>query len=250
MYYYISEPPIKSDEQRKVDEIKSILSTLGIAGEFATASPSKTVEEYLVSAFRKGFSTIVGIGHDELATKIASCLWFSQYERAVMGFIPLSISQTLAKMVGTSSIKESCELLRVRLIKDIDCLVLNQEVVAITDLRSSVQTKCSFRLRFKKIELTGSYTDLIAKPNGEVILFDRQFMATGHALPIWQRLWRNEQQPDLARTQFQANSWSLETIPSQSVMVGEAVLAETPLTVLRQIEALKFITKRAKLSAE
>ncbi len=115
MYYYIFD--IKKCKKRsQVESVKSYLGALGISGEFTYPTAACSVEELVDLALAREYSTIVGIGDDEIANIIAGKL---AGRKEAMGFIPLEITPALAKLFGVESWKEACEALRFRKISQI-----------------------------------------------------------------------------------------------------------------------------------
>lgn len=115
MYYYIFD--IKKCKKRsQVDSIKTYLGSLGIAGEFTYPTAACTVEELVDLALQREYSTIVGIGDDEIANTIAGKL---VGRKEAMGFIPLEITPAMSHLFNIENWKEACEALRFRKISEI-----------------------------------------------------------------------------------------------------------------------------------
>ncbi|MCX6808884.1 MAG: hypothetical protein NTW50_04445 [Candidatus Berkelbacteria bacterium] len=73
MYYYIFDIK-KCKKQSTVTEIKDYLGSLGISGEFTYPSSAYSVEDLVELGLSKKYNTIVGIGDDNIANKIAAKL--------------------------------------------------------------------------------------------------------------------------------------------------------------------------------
>lgn len=247
MYFYVAEPITTQAERRKIEEIKSLLSQLGIAGEFAVASPARTVEEHLELAFRKGFTTIVGIGSDALINKVASRLLYHQYDRAAVGAIPLSTSQILWQMVGAHSLKELGEILRARLLLPIDAVVFNEQHACITSAAIRLDRPVSFRLSYNASELSGQFTDLTIKTDGQLRLQDRTYQTQGS---FFDRFFGKRAEKNLSVTSLSKERWQLTTGEPCSLLVAGQVVTKTPLKVLRRPKALKLIVHRAKIATD
>ncbi len=115
MYYYIFD--IKKCKKRaQVESIKEYLSSLGISGEFTYPSAAQSVEELVHLGLSKQYTTIVAIGSDEIANRVAGVL---VGKKEAMGFIPLEISPELAVLIGTANWKEACDILRYRKISEV-----------------------------------------------------------------------------------------------------------------------------------
>lgn len=248
MYYYIVDQLTTSAEKRKIEEIQSILSQLGIAGEFTIATPGRTVEELLLFAFKKGFTTIVSVGTDALANRVASSLIYHGYDQAAFGIIPFSHNQRLSRMVGYGSLRENCETLRTRLTMSIDALSLNEHSVIITEACIALEKPVAFQLRYDQVILHGLLTDLQIDPTGEVLILDKRYQALQKSKKARIGFWSERNKPTTGLTHLRLKRWSLATQPVCHVTVDRAVLAETPLLVERRPNALKLIVNRAKLA--
>lgn len=246
MYYYIAEPLTTKAERKQIEEIKSLLSQLGIAGEFAVASPARSVEECLDLAFTKGFTTIVGIGSDALACRVAGSLARHQSERVAMGMIPLSSQQQIWPLIGARSLKEVGEILRTRRLQAIDMLQINDQAIMVP---ATIQTErpVRFQLQYKEARLFGQCTDVLIKPTGEITLTDRTYGQKGGLLG---RLFGRTVSPENGQTQLIGEQWDLATETGLKVTVGGQIISQTPLSVKHRPKALKLIVNRAKITPD
>jgi diacylglycerol kinase family enzyme len=114
MYYYIFD--IKKCKKRAfIEAIKSTLSELGISGEYNYILPSQSAEELASVGLKRGYSTIIAVGGDDLINSVANCMIG---KKEAMGVIPLDISNSMASLLGVSGWREACESLRFRRIKE------------------------------------------------------------------------------------------------------------------------------------
>lgn len=247
MYYYIAEPLITKSEKRKVDEIKSMLSQLGIAGEFAVASPARTVEEHLELAFAKGFSTIVGMGSDALLCRVAAKMLEKNYSRAVLGAIPLSSDQRLWEMMGVTTLAEIGDALRTRFLQPIDVLELGAGQAIIVEASIRRPHPVRFQLRYKGAVLLGRFTDLTIKPSGEVNLYDQTAKRNGN---WFSRLLGSKNDPSINTTHLESAQWELATDEPCEVTVGSQTVGQTPLSVKSRPKCLKLIVNRAIIAPD
>lgn len=247
MYYYIAEPVSAPAERRKIESVKSLLSQLGIAGEFAVASPARSVEEHLQLAFAKGFTTIVSIGSDALASKVAGVMLAQRYEKAALGVIPIQTGQVFWSLTGVKSLTEVGESLRTRHLISIDALELNPGEVCLSPAQITLAKPMRFQLSYKGAVIHGQLTDMEILPSGEVTLWDRTF---GQNRPIWQRLFGAKIDPQLARSRFAGDHWQLATEQPVEVMIGTSPISRTPLRANRRPKALKLIVNRAMITPE
>jgi len=248
MYYYIAEPAITPAEKRRIEEVKTVLSQLGIAGEFAVASPARTVDEHLELAFAKNFTTIVAIGSDGLLSRVAARMLARGYDKAAIGIIPLRPDQAAWNMIGVHSLREVADILRTRLLMPIDVLEFGRGQACIARSTISLDKPTAFHLRYNGVELRGTLTDAIILPSGELRLWDKTFQRSGGLL---QKLFGgSKNQSKIGETSINATRWQLATERPCSVEVAGHAIAETPLTAERREKALKLIVSRAIMSPD
>ena len=114
MYYYIFD--VKRCKKRAtIETIKSALLELGISGEYNYISNAQTAEQLVDLGLARGYSTIVGIGGDDLINSIANRM---VGRKEAMGAIPMDISSSMQSLLGLDSWREACEALRFRRIKE------------------------------------------------------------------------------------------------------------------------------------
>lgn len=253
MYYYITEPLTTSAEKKRVEDIKSILSQLGIAGEFAVASPARTVTEHLDLAFKKGFTTIVGIGDDALANTIASAMLHRNYDKAALGMIPWDNRQELWQMIGAHSIKDLCQTLRTRLVTSVDAVELDSTHSFITSAAMILPKPVRFRLTYNTVVMLGQCTHLTISKDGQVEIWDETYRLAGkQSGSFLGRLFgaSNNNDHSLSLTSFVSDHWQFETEQPCPLLVSGVKATETPLEVIRRPKALKLIVNRAKITTD
>lgn len=246
MYYYIAEPVTTQSERRRLDEIKSILSQLGIAGEFAIASPARTVPEHLQLAFSKGFSTIVGIGTDALISTVAGCMLTYHYEKAVLGAIPFKPDQSLAKMIGASTLADFAQTLRARRTIDIDAVRFGQLEAIVSEAKISLSEPMEFKLSYQSVLAQGLFTELLIRPSGELEI---GLSPKSNFTRFLNRLF-NQQKPqqNSSTTKLQLSSWQFSTKETCSLKIGDQKIVDTPFEAKTYKKALKLIVKRANIT--
>ncbi len=241
MYYYIAEPTTTPAERRRIEEIKLLLSQFGIAGEFAVASPARTVEEHLQVAFSKGFTTIVGIGSDALACKVAAMLMEYRHDRVAMGFIPFQ-KDDLYRLIGAPSLQEQVDCLRSRRLEAIDLLSLGTRQATIVPAVISSPKPMIFRLLYERCELKGRFTEIRLDPSGLI-----EIQAGDSARAWWQRLTKPVE-PSLTR--LEREEWQLATQTALPITVGQQIIGQTPITAQTHKKVLKLIVNRARITPD
>ncbi len=250
MYYYIVEPVTTASEQKRIEQIKLILSKLGIAGEFVIASPTKSVEERLRLALRRGFTTIVAIGSDILANEVASSLLTYSDERASLGVIPSDPHQTLWQMVGAQSLNQITDLLRERSTTSIDAISLTNHRAFITEATISLNQPVHFQIAYERVFIEGLLNRLTVQPDNLVTLAN-EANVNPKSTPFLNRLFGKVESPGQAMiTRFQTPLWQLTTEQPCSLLIAGQPWAETPLAFAHRPKALKLIVDRAKITTE
>lgn len=246
MYYYVAEPLTTRNERRKIEEIKSLLSQLGIAGEFAVASPARSVEECLELAFKKGFTTIVGIGSDALACRIASEVLRTGNDRIALGMIPLQPQSQMWGMLGVTSLNDIGESLRTRLLESFDAVDLGDGRASIVRSSIDLPSPVQFKLAYKRAIFAGAFTNLVIEPTGSVRIWDSTLGKSG----LWQRLFGAKTSDNQSVTQLSGKHWQLATETPCELTVGGTAIATTPLSVTFRPKALKVIVNRATITPD
>ncbi len=253
MYYYIVDSVVTSNEKKKLDDIKAILANLGIAGEWAMASPARTVEEHLELAFTKGFTSIVGIGNDALINRVASSMLIHHYDQAALGAIPLERDQKFWSIIGASTTNQACQILRERLTTPIDIVELKKGKAFITQAEMHLDDPVAFQLIYNDCDLRGHCTDMSISPGGEVKIWDRSLQKTTKSVAsgFFNRLMSGGVSNDqLSLTQFQSNNWEFATETPVPIIVDGETATETPVHVKIRRKALNLIVNRAKITTE
>lgn len=123
MYYYL----VDNSRRKEFDKIESrasdILTSFDILGEYDFVDNLADVEDKVKSAIDKGFSTIVAIGGENIASKVATNLVNS---KTVLGFVPLEDS-LLSNALGLGNWKNSLEILAARRVMMMDTGVINNK---------------------------------------------------------------------------------------------------------------------------
>lgn len=250
MYFYVVEALTTQQEKRRIDDIRSILSQLGIAGEMAVASPARSVEEHLELAFKKGFTTLVAIGDDGLFNRVASMILAKKYDKAALGVIPLASGQKVGAMVGSHSVRDFCQTLRTRILMPIDAVELDKNHAFITQASIQLKHPVDYKIVRKDHEFTGKCTDLYIGTDGLVTLRDKSLHAQSQNDSLFTRFFGAKSADDTSLTQFVDNHWAMVTAEPCELVVDGHVMTKTPLEVLRRPKALKLIVNRARITTE
>lgn len=156
MYYYIFD--IKRCKNSVITDIKDYLSGLGISGEFVYPSTAYTTEDLVELGLSKKYNTIVGIGGDQIANKIAGKL---VGRSEAMGFIPIDGSEELKNLIDAKNWKEACENLRYRKIIEIRIGKTATGSVFMTNLFLDLKSPADLTIEFKDYIIQGKIKNLM-----------------------------------------------------------------------------------------
>jgi len=157
MYYYIFDIK-KCKKKTQVEDIKNHLLSLGISGEFSYPSSGQSVEDLVDIGLEKQYNTIVGIGGDEIAAKIANKLCG---KTEAMGLIPLEASPDLETLIGAKSWREGCENLRYRRIKEIKIGKTGNNTAFLTNTYLAINSPIEVTIEFKDYLVQANVTKLV-----------------------------------------------------------------------------------------
>lgn len=249
MYYYIFDLK-KCKKHSQVADIKNHLAALGISGEYTYPSAAATVEELVELGLSKKYNTIVGIGGDEIANKIASKMCG---RTEAMGLVPLEASSDLQTLIGSSNWREAAENLRYRKITEMKIGMTASGGAFLTSISLDLKSPTEVTLEFRdylvqsratsvtisnyspEIKKIGSdYLDIImknvgAKQTGVLAKFSSLFGGStetiGHSL-------------------FRARSMRLFTSSQIGLISNHSTVAKTPQLVESSDEDLRLITSK------
>jgi len=118
MYYYIINPASGFGKINKIqDQLKEILTNLGIAGEFAKTTGPKDATKLAKLAISKGYNTIIAVGGDNTVNEVVNGI---VDKKVALGIIPTGATNSVAKTLGIFDWQEACSILAARRIETID----------------------------------------------------------------------------------------------------------------------------------
>lgn len=131
MYYYIFEPSQNPKEQRIQEEIKALLQSRSIVGEFVTLSLAEEPQDLARVGLRKNYSTVVACGSDTLINEIGAGIVGTE---AVLGVIPIEEKSIFHQILGTEDYLDACTILPSRKVLNIDTGLINQEKIFVSQV--------------------------------------------------------------------------------------------------------------------
>ncbi len=244
MYYYISEAPRSGDERRALEKARALLTNLGIAGEFVTASPARTVEELAELGAAKKYSTIVALGSERLINQVGTLLAGTPY---VFGALPLDNPACLELITGVTSLEEAAEALKYRRVKLVPVMRIEPNKYYITEIRIHLNRSLPVTLTIDGARIEASVSDLRLAGTGQVLLMDR-YATHSRLAQVW-RWFRGRKEVVRYDSVFHGREVTIETGETLPVHLGHEVLAKTPLAATLIPNSLKIISKRDRVAA-
>jgi diacylglycerol kinase family enzyme len=252
MYYYIYESA-KSSADRKIQEkIKYLITSIGISGEQVTPNPARTIDELVDIGVTKGYSTIVAVGSDIFANKIASSILNQQKDESqkiVFGFLPKNPQESvLAKTLGLNSLEQAVTALRYRKLSDLSIALLMPNKFFLIPL--VIKDDKAFNLNIKLPHLTAESTasQIDISPVIEVMWND-QSSSNGMLSNFLNKIFQNNK-ADHPKSLLKTHSLDLKTEPSLPVLLGDEVIARTPIRVKALPNYLHIIVNRGSVTEE
>lgn len=243
MYYYICEPPRSGEERRAQEQARTLLTNLGISGEFVTTSPARSVEELAELGAAKKYSTIVAMGSERLINEVATLLAGTPY---VFGALPVTHPRCLELTSGITTLEEAAESLKYRRVRLVPITRIEPNKFFLTEARIRLAKPAPLRLTIDRALIETEFSDLRLAGSGRILIENRLSGGTG-VQQLWQWMLGHAAH-HTQQSQFNAQRIALETDGNYPVYVGADVLAKTPLAATVIPGSLKLVVKRDRLA--
>jgi hypothetical protein len=246
MYYYIFDLK-KCKKPSVATEIKDYLNLLGIAGEFTYPTTAHSVDELVDLGLSKKYNTIVAIGDDEIANRVAAKLCGRQ---EAMGIIPLEASEELQTFIGAKNWKEAAENVRFRKIAEIKIGKTANGNAFLTDLKLGLKGPTEVTIEFRDFLVKAKVAELIISnynPNIEKISPDYLDVVLQSVSPeqnIFSKVssfFGMKKELNKSLSLFRGRSLRLFTSSQIPLISGNAAIAKTPQLVESSDENLRLI---------
>jgi len=246
MYYYIFDLK-KCRKHSQVADIKNYLASLGISGEFTYPSAATNIEELVDLGLSKKYNTIVGVGGDEIADRIASKL-IGKSE--AMGLIPLEASSDLAHLIGTANWKDAAENLRYRRIIETRIGMSANGSGFLTNLNLDLRNPTEVTLEFRDYLVQARATSVtisnfsqgikkIAPDHLDIVMKNVAPKKAG-LMATFSSLFGGKNE-SLGNSIFRARSLRLFTNSQVNLLNGDYIVAKTPQLVESSDDDLRLI---------
>jgi len=125
MYYYIYDSYLKHPKYNKIlSKIENRLIDLELKGNIIKLLILKNLKEVINDVIKQGASTIVICGNDQTFNQAINCL--KSFDITI-GFIPITLSSKIAKLLGIPLFETACNVLAGRITKKIDLGKINNQ---------------------------------------------------------------------------------------------------------------------------
>ncbi len=203
-------------------------------------------------AITKGYSTIVAVGSDIFANKIASSILNQQKpdsQKIVFGFLPIEPSTSiLAQSLNIETVEQAVQALRFRKVKDLSIAVLVPNKFFLIPI--TIENPKAFDLEMKIPQLTAQSQaeQIIITPDIQVS-WENPAKKPSLVQSFIQKVIKNET-IELPKTIFKTKTLDLKTDPGLPVMLGSEVIARTPIRAKALPNYLHIIVNRASIDAD
>lgn len=124
MYFYIYDSYLNHPKYNKVlTKIENKLIDLGLKGKIIKLSAFKKLKGVIDEAIKQGAETIVICGDDQTINRTINHL---ENFDVTFGFIPITLSSKIARLLGIPPFETACSVLANRIIKKIDLGKINE----------------------------------------------------------------------------------------------------------------------------
>ena len=244
MYYYIADPPQSKADQQLLTTIRSRLVPEGIGGEFIFRTPGQSAHTLAAKAIAMGFTTLVCIGNEVLASEIAGALYDVP---AALGLIPVHASPALHDLLGFRDWQTAIQVLRHRRLVLRDIGTINGERCFLTEITITLPSSSTYTIHTDLFTATATAASLVAKLAGDIAPFNIPGVINFCIAETTNSSW-------LYRL-FQKNDYPTETIlRSEQAVVqcrevaevkhGGEIVAHTPVTLTVFPQAVRVIVAR------
>lgn len=245
MYYYIVDPPNAKSDQQIVAAIRNKLVPEGIAGEFVYRTPGQSASGLADRALRQGFSTIVAIGDDTLASELASALYD---QPAALGVIPMHASDSLHTILGYSDWQTGIHALKMRKLVLRDLGTINSQIGFLTDCVIESAKPTEFYLHMARFAVTITTNQIHLKLSTGIEPFSIPgvinfiTMQNSYGGGVFSSLFR--QSSTTIDTLLRSEQAVIQSKDASVVKYGNATLATTPVTIACIPQAVRLIVNR------
>ncbi|MCA9388829.1 hypothetical protein KC644_03675 [Candidatus Berkelbacteria bacterium] len=243
MYYYILDPPRSREEQKTIDDLRAKLTNLGIAGEFVTASPNRSIEEIAEIGVAKRYTTLVAIGSEKLINTVGLLLAGTPY---TFGALPLENFSSLSLISNINNIDEAAEALKYRRLKFVPVTKIEPNKFFFTEIFNDFSHAVKIRLLIDDAMVEADVTQIRIAGNGRIVLKKTFEKSAGISRSLSWITGRKETVSEIST--FQAKAYRLEAPIGAALKQGQLEFTHIPFSATVIPKSLKVIVKRDRLA--
>ncbi len=245
MYFYIVEALRNKTVANNLSRFKDELTKQGIAGEVVTTNPLRQTTELLELGVRKGYTTIVGVGDDTHINELAGLLLGSHI---ALGVVPMQASDSLTKLIGVDSFKQSLLALRFRKLREVTLgeVVGKGRFLTYAKLKNRLPTL--FNIAFENFTLSAQTREIVVAN-----LDPETWRSTPGQLNLMIKGLKQQKglvgklftpKDSAFETHIRVPILKIETRDPFSVTVGETEIAETPAVFRALPKTLRLVVAK------
>jgi len=249
MYYYIFEQPRNARERADFEKIRDIAREFSISGEVSQASPARSPEELVQIAIEKNYTTIVGIGDDAHINKIVGAILNANVTYPLaLGIISTDPNSLLHERWGFTSPQEACETLKFRKLEKFTIGLIEPNIYYLTSARIECPkpTRIILEVDHWKAE---AIIDRMEVSNNLYILLERYIKEKSLIKSAYNWL-IGKDNISADQSIFKGKIIKIDSAEPLPVLVGDNIVAKTPVNIYRKINALNIICKRDKIMTD
>lgn len=249
MYYYIFESSLEAKEYERTTQIKEYLSSLGIAGEMTSPSPSRNVEDLVELAVGKRYSTIVAVGGMNLINQVARAL---EPYSIVFGIIPLNDNLDIGNLIGVTDWKSAVDALKKRRLQSIQQGIINDTICFLTPATVQLSNDQSYSVTTPDFSLSGFGGTISISPGRSIeekstdlyLEITKPEKASPGILSFLKK-----KSSTIEKSSLAVSSLTLETSSPEPVCIAGETFLETPIICTTQEKAIKLIVAKGGLAS-
>lgn len=249
MYYYIFEQNFAGSGRRLQQKIKDLIAQAGITGETVLPSPARSLEEITSLGIEKGYSTIIAVGSDIHANKVASAvvnISRPPEQKVVFGVIPTDAKESyLGQLAGVKDLAEAIDALRLRKLAELSVGQVEPNRYFISPVEIIFDQTSPVQISTADFEAVLGSTQITITKDLFLISQDANYVGSRLAR-VW--FWfLGRQRNNLSQTLLHHDRFLLATQQPAAIFLGKELIAKTPATVRRARKALHFIVSRDRV---
>lgn len=249
MHYYIFESPKSSTERAFFEKISQIAREFGIFGEFSQASPARSAQELVEIAIMKNYTTIVAIGDETHANKIASkIINLGMSSNVAMGIIATEPDSQIYEKWGFKKPEEAMETIKFRKLSRFNVGMVEPNHYFLTSAVIICKKPSRVILEVDRWEAE-AVVDRVEISSNLYILMERLAKESSVVKSTMNWLFGKEN-VRYDQSLFKGKTVRINSSNPLPVYIGNQIVTHTPINIYKKVGGLNIITKRDKIASE